>query len=127
MKREMIICIVIIVFIVILDIITQNNTYKTMDEITTSLNTVRHSLEIQDDTALSKNMESIINNWKEKSDILSFYVEHDELEKVGMYLQEIDSNIETKEYNIAIQSLDTCNFIIEHIKDKYKVSLKNIF
>lgn len=127
MKREMIICIVIIVSIVILNIITQNNTYKIMDEITTSLNTVRHNLEIQDDTGLSKNMESIINNWKEKSDILSFYVEHDELEKVGMYLQEIDSNIETKEYNIAIQSLDTCNFIIEHIKDKYKVSLKNIF
>ena len=98
-----------------------------MDEITASLNTVRHNLEIQDDIGLSKNMESIINNWKEKSDILSFYVEHDELEKVGMYLQEIDSNIETKEYNIAIQSLDTCNFIIEHIKDKYKVSLKNIF
>lgn len=127
MKREMIICIVIIVSIVILNIITQNNTYKTMDEITASLNTVRHNLEIQDDIGLSKNMESIINNWKEKSDILSFYVEHDELEKVGMYLQEIDSNIETKEYNIAIQSLDTCNFIIEHIKDKYKVSLKNIF
>lgn len=127
MKREMIICIVIIFSIVILNIITQNNTYKTMDEITANLNTVRHNLEIQDDIGLSKNMESIINNWKEKSDILSFYVEHDELEKVGMYLQEIDSNIETKEYNIAIQSLDTCNFIIEHIKDKYKVSLKNIF
>lgn len=127
MKREMIICIVIIVSIVILNIITQNNTYKTMDEITSTLNGVRQNLVAQDNTGLSKTMEDIINTWKDKSDILSFYVEHDELEKVGMYLQEIDSNIETKEYNIAIQSLDTCNFIIEHIKDKYKVSLKNIF
>lgn len=127
MKREMIICIVIIVSIVILNIITQNNTYKTMDEITATLNGVRQNLVAQDNTGLSKTMEDIINTWKDKSDILSFYVEHDELEKVGMYLQEIDSNIETKEYNIAIQSLDTCNFIIEHIKDKYKVSLKNIF
>ena len=55
------------------------------------------------------------------------YLEHTELEKVEMYILETQSHIETKEYTMAIQSLDTCDFIIDHIIDKYEFSWKNIF
>ena len=40
---------------------------------------------------------------------------------------ETESYIEVEEYDVAVQTLDTCNFIIDHIKDKYEFSLKNIF
>ena len=55
------------------------------------------------------------------------YLEHTELEKAEMYLLETKSHIETKDYEMAVVSLDTCKFIIEHIMDKYDFSLKNIF
>lgn len=55
------------------------------------------------------------------------YLEHTELEKAEMYILEAESYIETKEYAMAIQALDTCKFIIDHIIDKYEFSWKNIF
>ncbi|MCI8620429.1 MAG: DUF4363 family protein [Clostridia bacterium] len=55
------------------------------------------------------------------------YLEHTELEKAEMYLLETKSHIETKDYEMAVVSLDTCKFIIDHIIDKYEFSLKNIF
>lgn len=55
------------------------------------------------------------------------YIEHNELEKAEMYIVEAKSHIETNEYSMAIESLDSCKFIIDHIIDKYEFSLKNIF
>ena len=74
-----------------------------------------------------KGIQEIIDKWNEKKEILVIYLEHTELEKVEMYILEANSNIETGEYTMAIQSIDTSNFIIDHIKDKYQFSLENIF
>lgn len=72
-------------------------------------------------------MQDTINTWNERKETLTIYLEHTELEKAEMYILEAKSNIETEEYRIAIQALDTSVFIIDHIKDKYEFSLKNIF
>lgn len=130
MKKEIIICLIVIVSIVTLNILAETHTDLTMDRIEENLNELRVEL-------LSENTERINNinektittfdTWKDEKDLLAIYIEHNELEKIEMYLWEIKSNVETKEFNIAVQSLDTCNFIMEHIKEKYKFNIKNIF
>lgn len=127
MKKEIIICIAVVFFIVVLNIITQNHTNKSMDEIQLKLSQIREELISNNTKDLREQSIELKNIWKEKSEILTYYIEHDEIEKVEHYIWEINSNVETNEYDMAIQSLDTCDFIISHIKDKYKFSLKNIF
>ena len=58
---------------------------------------------------------------------LAYYIEHDELEKIELYLTALKSNIETKEYNQAVVEVDSCIFILKHIEEKYSFNLQNIF
>ncbi|MCI8393573.1 MAG: DUF4363 family protein [Clostridia bacterium] len=74
-----------------------------------------------------KAMQEVVDTWNDKKEILVIYLEHTELEKAEMYILEAKSHLETEEYTMAIQSIDTANFIIDHIKDKYEFSIKNIF
>ena len=127
MKREIIIACVIITLIVILNIITANYTNKVMEEITSNLDEIRVQLVAKNKENLKSNVDKTIKNWSDRKDLLAFYIEHTELEKVELYLYEMNSNVETDEFNIAIQALDSCKFIVSHIRDKYKVALKNIF
>ncbi len=127
MKKEIIICIIVILLIFILDFITENNTNNVMGNLEEMLENTKENIIIENDEDMEENIEEAINFWEEKRDILSLYIEHDELEKLEMYLREIKTDIGTKEYNMAMESLETCLYVIEHIKDKYKLSIKNIF
>ncbi len=127
MKREILIAFIIIILIVILNIITANYTNKSMEDITSDLDKIRIQLVSKNKENLNDSIDNVIKKWEEKKNILAFYIEHTELEKMELYLHELDSNVETDEFNIAIQSLDSCNFMASHIRDKYEVALKNIF
>ncbi len=127
MKKQIIICIIVILLIVILDFITENNTNNVMGNLEEMLENTKENIIIENNEDMEENIEEAINFWQEKRDILSLYIEHDELEKLEMYLREIKTDIGTKEYNMAMESLETCLYVIEHIKDKYKLSIKNIF
>ena len=64
------------------------------------------------------------NGWHQK---LAFYIEHNELEKINTQLTGVKGYIEQEEYAEAIPELDKGMYILQHIKDKNAVNLKNIF
>lgn len=127
MKKELIISVVVIALVVILNIITTKHTNTVMDEIAEELSIIREELLSKNDDNVREKIEFLAREWKNKSENLAYYIEHDELEKVELYIVEAKSNIETEEYNMAVQSIDSCKFIISHIKDKYEFKLVNIF
>lgn len=127
MKKEIIISAIIVLIIILLNIITQTYTYNSMTEIEEELVNLRKNLENENEIESQNEITIAKKKWDEKKEKLVIYLEHDELEKVEMYIIETNSHIETKEYKMAIQSLDTCKFIIEHIKEKYDFSWRNIF
>lgn len=127
MKKEIIICFVVVALVIALNVISEAHTDFIMDDTENSLGTLRQELFAEDSPKVETEIKDILNKWEEDKELLSIYIEHDELEKIETCLREINSNIETEEYNIAIQSLDTCVFLMNHIKDKYKLSIKNIF
>jgi len=98
-----------------------------MDEITKELDITREKLISKNTDNINEEIQNILDKWEEKNTGLAYYIEHNELEKVELYLTEAKSNIETEEYNMALQSIDDTKFIIKHIKDKYKFTFKNIF
>ena len=75
----------------------------------------------------NKKMEEIEKIWKEKNEIMAYYIEHNELEKVQTEIAKTKADVESKEVSMAIESIGSCNFVLEHIKDKNALKIVNVF
>ncbi len=129
MYKEIIITTVIIILIIIGNIIIQNNTNKSAEAIIKELNIFKQNI-TKSNLKKEENInsiEKIMSLWKQKSEKMAYYIEHDELEKVETEITKLKANIEAEEYSFAIENIDTSIFIIEHIKDKTALKIVNIF
>lgn len=126
MFKEVMISIIIIVLIFSLDIITQTYTMASVAETSSELDNLKGKIENQNDN-LDINIDKISSNWEKRRQKLSYFIEHDELEKVETNLTNIKSYLESAEFNMAISSIDEAKFILEHIKEKNAFNLENIF
>ncbi len=127
MKKEGIIVGIIFGVIIVLNIITQKYTNVAMTDTLAELDEVREATRIQNKEMAEEKMTDTMDKWNNVKEKFVIYIEHDELEKVELQLNETKSNIETEEYAMAVESIDACKFIIKHIKEKYEFSLENIF
>lgn len=132
MKKEMIICIVVIALVVIGNVMTQNNTKKCVAELNGQLEEIKEKITIKPESEeerkkLKQKSEEIKENWDNMQETLSFYIEHDELEKVETQLVLLLGEMETKLYEDAVPEIEKCQFILEHIADKTALNVKNIF
>lgn len=129
MHKEVIISIVIVVIIVIGDVVTQNYTNKSIEAISSDLNSLRQELNVDDVNReeAKKHFDEIERKWDKMQEKMAYYIEHDELEKVKTNLTELKSHTETEEYEEAICDLDKSVFVLEHIEEKSEFNLKNIF
>ena len=126
MFKEVMISIIIIVLIFSLDIITQTYTMASVAETSSELDNLKGKIENQNNN-LDIDIDKISNDWEKRRQKLSYFIEHDELEKVETNLTNIKSYIESAEFNMAISSIDEAKFILEHIKEKNAFNLENIF
>ncbi len=122
--KEYVIIFLVIVFVVSIEIITDSITDKTINDINISIKEVEDALET--DEAMDK-INDLCFSWKRESDKLSFYMEHDELEKVGVLVDNVKSDIKNENTEDVNQELDEIKFLLDHVKDKQKLQLKSIF
>jgi len=129
MYKEIIIIILVLAIIIIGNVVLQNNTIKSVTEISSNLLTLRDELIKQDvsQQEAKKQMENIQKNWEKQYNIMAYYIEHNELEKVETELTMLKADIDTKEYAQGVENLDNCIFILKHIKDKSAMKIVNIF
>lgn len=129
MKKEIIIVVIIVILIIIGHIITQNYTKKFFENISVSLEKIEEKIDNDniEKQNLKNDLDDIQEKWNEKYDILAYYIEHDELEKVETQLISMNANIKVQDYDKTIEELEKCKFILEHIKDKDSLKLVNIF
>lgn len=129
MHKEVIISIVIVVVIVIGNVVTQNYTRKSVEAISSDLNSLRQELNVEDvnQKEAKKHFDEIEKKWDNMQEKMAYYIEHDELEKVKTNLTELKSHTETEEYEEAINDLDKSVFVLDHIEEKSEFNLKNIF
>ena len=129
MKKELIICILTLALIIIVNILTQNYTKECVGRMHEELNLLK-SISLSgkiNDKDISKKIEKIDNTWNSYQEKLAYYIEHDELEKVETQIYAINGFIQVKDYKETIPEIDKCIFILEHIKDKNSINIKNIF
>ena len=129
MRKELIITIIIVIFVIIGNCVTQKYTKKCVSETTSQLEELKKIAVDgeKDHNELAKMAKDIYEQWVKKNEGLSYYLEHDELEKVDTAIVSLKSYVETDDYSSAIAELDEGKFILEHIQKKYAFNLENIF
>ncbi len=126
MYKETIIIIIIIILIVIGDIIMQKYTDKTVTEISKELYFLKDYI-VQNKEEMNTKIKEVEKVWEKHNETLAYYIEHDELEKVGTEISKAKADIEMKNYEMAVENLERCIFVLKHIKDKNSLKIVNIF
>ncbi len=129
MYKEAIICITVLIIIFGLNYITEKNTDSTVQAMYENLKIVREDI-LKENPNKEVAMQHAIdayNKWEDKDDVMAYYIEHNELEKVKTALTSMRSFVETEEYVQGVEAIDRCMYILDHIYEREKVSLDNIF
>ena len=129
MYKEIVVCFLVVIFIISIDLISNNYTKKTFSNINENLNNLRNEMikENKDENKIADNLKKVEQEWNKNLNLLSCYIEHNELEKVIRQLTLIKGNIDVEEYSQAVPQLDECVFLINHIKDKESLLIRNLF
>lgn len=139
LKKEIFLIIGISIFIIFLEIITNLITEESIKFIEEEIKEINFSLskikdmnfeeqeykEFKGD--IEKKIGKLKENWRKKQDKLSYFSEHDELEKVSRCLITLEENVKNEEYEIALEDGSEFMYWLNHIKEKDKLELKNIF
>lgn len=133
MKKELVICIIIIVLILATNIVTQQYTKECTTQISERLDVLKEKVLVEkenkdiDGAIIMGDINNIENKWNEYQEKLAYYIEHDELEKVETQIWSMKGFSEIGKYDEVVPELEKCIFILEHIQDKTKLNVKNIF
>lgn len=132
MKKELIICILIIALIIITNVVTQNYTKECVALMNQKLDILKEeslneNINDENKKNISDTIKDIEDNWNGFQEKLAYYIEHDELEKVETQIWAMKGFSEIGKYDEVVPELDKCVFILEHIQDKTKLNVKNIF
>lgn len=125
--KEVLVIALVLILVISLDIITNNYTTYAADSLSGQFSELREFLLKEDEENINKKIKEIDSNWDKYKKNLSYYIEHDELEKVGSSLSALKAHIEVKEYNDALENLDSNIFILQHIQEKEKFSISSLF
>ena len=117
----------IFIFVIILDLFCYFKTDNIVNNFQKNLSDVETLIYKKELEKCKTSFNSISEKWKQYEKNLSFFVEHDEIEKVSTKIAIIKENIENNELNNALEDIVEAKYLLEHINDKYNLSLKNIF
>lgn len=129
MYKEIIVCILVVILIFSMELLSNNYTRKVFFSINDNLENLRNEMlkENKDANKINDGIRKIEQEWNTKLNLLSCYIEHNELEKVARQLTLIKGNIDVEEYNQAVPQLDDCVYVINHIEDKESLLIRNLF
>ena len=130
MRRTLIICIIIIIAIVLGDIMLQKYVENVFEPINNTLDEIANNLneenEINNKDELKNKMSEVDKLWDSQFKKMACFLEHDELEKVKTQFVVVDSAIEVNDKENAYEEINKAKYIIEHIKQKIRLSINNI-
>ena len=128
MKKEYVMMILILISVISGHYLTQKKSSDVFQSIEKDLNELKTMVEEEEtQDNLNARIKKIEDKWNDEYEILAYYTEHDELEKIGVQLSIINSTIKTKTNNDTFMEIDRCIFLIEHLEDKEDLKIVNMF
>ncbi len=128
--KEYIVLISIIVFLIVTEIYISTVTKKSIEESEKMVDYVIENALNKEDYKKEdeiKKVEEFEKVWKKIEDRLSYFTEHNELEKVSAAIAEMKGCVESGLQEDAYMKMKEIKFRIEHIKTKQKFALNNLF
>lgn len=126
MSKEIVITVIILVAIIGLNAFVGKYVDDKLNYVLSELNDLRSLVEEEKYEEANQKINEIDEYWKKSEDIVSFFVEHDELEKVMTEYTSLKTYCKLEQEE-AFEALDKMAFIIKHIEEKDDLKLKNIF
>ena len=127
--KEATIITLIIIFIVGGALYTQNYLNNTADMLVGKLENLKTDLENEkkEQQILEQQTDDIYKEWEQINEKWSVIVLHDEIDLIETSLIRMKAKIKEANFDESMEDLDTSIFLLKHIKEKEKTSLKNIF
>ncbi len=127
--KQVIIILIILIIIFGGAMYVQNFLNDTSDMLVSKLENLKTNLEVGDvnQNKLQEETDQIYLEWQDINERWSVIVLHDEIDLIETSLIRMKSKIETKNLDESMEDIDTSIFLLKHIKEKEKTSLKNIF
>ncbi|MDO5555924.1 MAG: DUF4363 family protein [Clostridia bacterium] len=127
--KELIIMIIILLIIFSCAIVTQRFLNNTSDTLSSKLEELKTGIGEgnMSEEQMKQKSEEIYEEWEDINEKWSVIVLHDEIDLIETSLIRMKSKIETDNFEESMEDLDTSIFLVKHIKEKEKTSLKNIF
>ena len=127
--REITIIIIILIIIFGGAIYTQKYLNDTVNVLVGKLEDLKTAIEENKtgEQELNQKSDDIYGEWEKINEKWSVIVLHDEIDLIETSLIRMKSKIKTGDIEGSMEDLDTSIFLVKHIKEKEKTSLKNIF
>lgn len=130
MIKELLICSIIIVIIVIGNSVTHKYTMDSIEKLNEKLDNLEQLIKDNKEKKteeVDKKQNEIYDDWKNMFSKLAYYIEHQELEKFAINLENIKTYLELEQFDDAIKEINEGIYILNHIEEKYSFSWQNIF
>ena len=126
MFEQITIVIIIVILIIFLEVVTSKNTAYSISKMLDEINSISNLLEKDMNKAKEKS-KNIFEKWEELENKMNYYLEHDELEKVGRQINILESQIKSENVLDIKQNIAEIRFLLKHIEEKPKLTVDNIF
>lgn len=129
--KDVIIIMSVLIMIIGCGIYLQKYTKYSSDEIIKGLSTLKNDIKVAEETnnneKAKQKADEIYNKWQELEEKWSVIVLHDELDLIETSLVSMKTNIEVKDFDTSVEKVEESIFLLNHIYEKEKFCLKNIF
>lgn len=127
--KEITIIIIILIIIFSGAIYTQKVLGNDSERLVSKLEDLKTHIEDKDEEQekLEEKTDEIYGEWKKANEKWSMLIVHDEIDLIENALISMKAKIKTGNLDESMEDLDTSIFLLKHITEKEKTSLKNIF
>lgn len=131
MKKEIIISTIVLAIIIIADLVSSNFTDNKIKDIDNDLIKVQKMLEnekeIIDVDLLKEDVDKIKEEWNKDEETFSYYIEHQELEKVGTEMDSLNCYVKNKNKIESLNCISRIRSYLSYISNKHDFKLNNFF
>lgn len=125
--REYIIIIIILGFVFLMEYLTSKSLGEATKWMKDGVISIENKVKENQESEAQEEFYDLQGKWKEKTEKLALFVEHNELEKVTNDIALIEINFETDETEDILENIADLKFMLEHIEEKNQLKWKNIF